>query len=105
MTAAAPARRPRRRRDGTDDAEYVAMMRRMMRALGPRGGADPETLVGIAAIAAEADAILNAAIVRCHETGTDGAGYSYAEIADRLGVTRQAVHQRVTRYKAAQGEA
>lgn len=100
IAATAPAPRRKRRKREVEDAEYAAMIRRMMASLSKRGGADPETLADLAAIATEADAILTAAIVRCHDHGTDGSGYSWAEIAARLGVSRQAVQQRVARQRS-----
>jgi len=80
-----------------EDAEYAAFARRVMRSLGKRASGDPESLPLLAAVATDADAALTRAVVACH----DG-GYSYAEIAARLGCSRQAVFQRVSRYRGEQ---
>jgi DNA-binding NarL/FixJ family response regulator len=87
-------KRPKKDRE---TAEFAAFAHRIMRSLSARAGDDPEALTLLAQVAADADLALSAAVARCH----DG-GYSNAEIAARLGVSRQAVHQRITRYRAGQ---
>ena len=69
--------------------EYVAFVRRSIRALGRRAGEDPEALPLIADLAAELDAAMGEAARSAH-----AAGWSWTEIAARLGVSRQAARQR-----------
>lgn len=77
-----------------EDSAYAAFVHRIMRSFIRRAGTDPESLPLLAAVARDADNAVWVAARACH----DG-GYSYAEIADRLGVTRQAVHQRIARQR------
>ncbi len=73
-----------------ENTEYAAFGRRILRALGRRIAAgDVDALPDLAALAAEVDAAIGDAV-----TGLRAAGYSWGEIASRLGVTRQAAHQR-----------
>jgi hypothetical protein len=73
-----------------ENDEFTAFSRRIIRAAGRRIAAgDVETLPALAALAVELDAALGDAV-----TGLRAAGFSWAEIATRLGVTRQAAHQR-----------
>jgi len=73
-----------------ENSEFAAFSRRILRAAG-RGIAagDVEALPELAALSAELDAAITTAV-----TGLRAAGYSWGEIAARLGVTRQAAHQR-----------
>lgn len=69
---------------------YAAFVRRVIAAAGRRVGAgDVDALPALAALAGNVDAALAAAV-----HGLRKAGYSWAEIAARLGITRQAAHQR-----------
>lgn len=70
--------------------EYVAMVKRILRAMGRRAGsADPEDL----ALMLELRAELEGAI--CHGVhGLRAQGHSWADIAGPLGISRQAVFQR-----------
>lgn len=72
-----------------ENGEYIAFARRIMRAVGRRASADLDMLPGLGQVQAELDAMTVEAIV-----GARAANYSWAEIAQRLGTTRQAVHQR-----------
>jgi DNA-directed RNA polymerase specialized sigma24 family protein len=84
-----PLTRRRRRRPAEND-EYAAFVRRVLRAYSRRiARGDIDAIADLSTIAAELDGVMREAV-----GGLRGAGYSWAEIADRLGVTRQAVHQR-----------
>ncbi len=73
-----------------ENAEFTAFGRRVLRAAGRRVAAgDVDALPALAALAAELDAAIADAVA-----GLRQAGYSWGEIAARLGVTRQAAHQR-----------
>ena len=73
-----------------ENDEFTAFSRRILRAAGRRIAAgDVEALPALAGLAVELDAAIGQAV-----TGLRSAGYSWAEIASRLGVTRQAAHQR-----------
>lgn len=82
--------RPRggRRLVGNDD--YARFTRRILAAHGRRiGSGDIKGLTDLSRLAAEIDAVTADAV-----TGLRVAGYSWADIAGRLGTTRQAAHQR-----------
>ncbi|MBW0113917.1 hypothetical protein [Pseudonocardia abyssalis] len=73
-----------------ENSEFAAFGRRIIRAAGRRIAAgDVEALPDLAALSADLDAAIGDAV-----TGLRAAGYSWGEIASRLGVTRQAAHQR-----------
>lgn len=73
-----------------ENEEFTAFGRRIIRAAGRRIAAgDVEALPALAALSADLDAAIGDAVL-----GLRAAGYSWAEIASRLGVTRQAAHQR-----------
>lgn len=67
----------------------VAFTRRIVAAMGRRASADIDTIAEIVKLQKELDDQLDRAVVACH----DG-GYSWTEIADRLGITRQAAFKR-----------
>lgn len=77
-----------------ENSEYAQFMRRAVRAFVRRAADDPDSLPLLAAIAEELDQAVNAGILAAHE-----GGFSTAEIAARLGITRQAVHQRILRQR------
>jgi hypothetical protein len=81
---------PKRRRPVTENAEYAAFARRILRAYSRRiATGDVESLTHLIDLADDIhDAIQQAA------NGLRTAGYSWAEIGTRLGVTRQAAQQR-----------
>jgi hypothetical protein len=86
--SAAPARK--RRRDDVENPDYAAFARRVIRAHGRRvAGGDVEGLADLLALRDELDAATQAAV-----DGLRGFGYSWGEIASRLGTTRQAAQQR-----------
>lgn len=83
-----------------ENSEFAAFGRRIIRAAGRRIAAgDVEALPDLAALSADLDAAIGDAV-----TGLRAAGYSWGEIASRLGVTRQAAHQRWATGPARLGE-
>jgi DNA-directed RNA polymerase specialized sigma24 family protein len=81
-----------------EPTDYASFCRRIIRSLGQRvGDADPESLRYFQ----ELRDLLTKAEDRAMVALTE-AGYSCAEMARVLGVTRQAVHQRVQRTRSAQ---
>ena len=75
-----------------ENNEYIAFASRILRAMGRRAATDIESLTELAKLRDELDEQLNRAILACHAEG-----YSYNEIGDRMGVTRQAIYQRLNR--------
>lgn len=85
-----PSHHPRRRRDRVDNDDYAAFGRRILAAHGRRiAGGDIDGLAALAALSADMDTALHTAIA-----GLRSHGFSWAAIGDRLGITRQAAHQR-----------
>jgi hypothetical protein len=85
-----PARRSRRRRGHVENGQFAAFVRRIIAAHGRRVAAgDVEGLAELLALADELDAATRTAV-----EGLRRFGYSWAEIASRLGTTRQAAQQR-----------
>src|SRR5437763_16170497 len=79
-----------RRRRVVENDEYAAFIRRAVRAYGRRiAGGDIETLRDLIALAGEVEHATDTAVA-----GLRRYGYSWTEIADRLGITRQAAYQR-----------
>jgi hypothetical protein len=73
-----------------ENDEYAAFVRRVLRAYSRRvASGDIEAITEMAAIAAEMDTAIRDAI-----TGLRACGYSWADIAMRLGITRQGAQQR-----------
>lgn len=96
MTAAAPfAVNPaltlrRRSRPVVENDDYAAFARRVIRAHGRRVAAgDPDALAALVALGREIDSATAEGVA-----GLRAAGYSWADIATRLGTTRQAAQQR-----------
>ena len=84
-----PPSKPRRR-DVVENDEYAAFVRRIIRAYAKRvATGDVEALRDMTALSALLDQAISDAVqgLRAH-------GYSWQEIADRLGITRQAAQQR-----------
>ena len=87
-----PATRTRHRRIVEND-DYAAFTRRILAAHGRRiAHGDIEGLNALAALADEVEHALTEAV-----DGLRTRGYSWTEIAARLGITRQAAHQRWAR--------
>src|SRR5258708_24077426 len=79
-----------RRRRVVENDNYAAFLRRVIRAYSRRVAAgDIEAVADLTAVADEIGAAIQDAI-----TGLRGIGYSWAEIALRLNITRQAAQQR-----------
>lgn len=72
-----------------ENTDYFAMVRRMVRAAGRRAGDDVDALPELVELhRALEEATLNAVEALRED------GYSWAEIGERLGCTRQAAQQR-----------
>ena len=81
---------PKRRNRITENDEYAAFARRVIRAYSRRiADGDVDALPYMTALAADLDTAIAQAV-----TGLRQFGYSWAEIATRLGITRQAAQQR-----------
>ena len=81
---------PKRRGRVVENDQYAAFVRRVIAAYSRRVAAgDIDAISDITSIAAELDDAISQAV-----TGLRAAGYSWSDIAARLGVTRQAAQQR-----------
>jgi len=81
---------PRRRQRVVENDEYTAFLRRAIRALARRvSGGDIDAISDMAQLSSELDNAIRIAVV-----GLRNRGYSWTEIGNRLGVTRQAAQQR-----------
>ena len=79
-----------RRRDVVENDDYAAFTRRVVRAYARRvATGDVEALTDMVALSSVLDDAIGQAV-----TGLRSHGYSWAEIAARLGITRQAAQQR-----------
>ena len=86
---------PNRRRRSVENDEYASFTRRVLRAYARRVAAgDVDALAAMTGMATELDEAISQAVIELRK-----AGYSWAEIAVRLGVTRQAAQQRWGRRK------
>ena len=73
-----------------ENDEYAAFVRRVLAAYSRRvATGDIEAITGLASLADQVDTAIRDAI-----TGLRATGYSWADVAARLGVTRQAAQQR-----------
>jgi hypothetical protein len=82
--------RARRRRDVVENDEYAAFTRRIIRAYAKRvSSGDVEALTGMVGLSTLLDQAISEAVI-----GLRAHGYSCADIAARLGITRQAAQQR-----------
>jgi hypothetical protein len=80
---------PRTRRY-TENTDYAGFVTRVLRAHGRRvAEGDIEALTELSALSVQLDQAITDAI-----TGLRNTGYSWSEIAARLGITKQAAHQR-----------
>lgn len=75
-----------------ENSDFAAFARRIMRALARRAGGDVDLLPQLRRVQDDVDLLMREAVARCRTEG-----YSWAEIAARLGITRQAAHQRYGR--------
>ena len=81
---------PTRRRRVVENDQYAAFVRRVIAAYSRRVAAgDVDAISDMTRLAAELDDAISQAV-----TGLRAAGYTWADIAARLGVTRQAAQQR-----------
>ena len=81
---------PNRRRRRVENDEYASFVRRIIRAHARRVAAgDIDVLADMTRLATELDEAISHAVIGLRESG-----YSWAEIAARLRVTRQAAQQR-----------
>jgi ribosomal protein S20 len=81
---------PKRRRRRAENDEYASFIRRVIRAHAKRVAAgDIDALADMTGLATELDEAIAQAVI-----GLRKAGYSWADIAARLGVSRQAAQQR-----------
>ena len=81
---------PNRRRRSVENDEYASFIRRVVSVRARRMAAgDVEPLADMTGLATDLDEAISQAV-----TGLRQAGYSWAQIAARLGVTRQAAQQR-----------
>ena len=81
---------PKRRRRAVENDEYAAFIRRIIRAYSRRvADGDIEAITTMAALADDFDTATRQAI-----TGLRAFGYTWADIALRLGITRQGAQQR-----------
>ncbi|MFF5082494.1 hypothetical protein ACFY36_36075 [Actinoplanes sp. NPDC000266] len=79
-----------RRRDVVENDEYAAFVRRIIRAFARRvATGDVEALRDMVGLSGLLDEAINDAVI-----GLRAHGYSWAEIGDRLGISRQAAQQR-----------
>lgn len=79
-----------RRRDVVENDEYAAFVRRILRAYTRRvATGDVEALTDMVALSSVLDEAIAQAV-----TGLRAHGYSWADIAARLGISRQAAQQR-----------
>src|SRR3954467_14453606 len=86
-----PTPRQRSRRAG-ENREFAAFVRRILRAYAARVAAgDVEALASLTALSAEVDAVTRLAVAGLRKGPYS---YSWSEIADRLGVTKQAAQMR-----------
>ena len=82
--------RSRRRREVVENDEFAAFARRIIRAHGRRvATGDVEALRDLVALSANLDDAIGEAVI-----GLRAFGYSWAEIGQRLGISRQAAQQR-----------
>lgn len=78
------------RRRQTETDEYIAFTRRILRAMEPRiANADPEDLAELIKLSKAMDDAIAAAV-----RGQRANGFSWAQIAAPLGITRQAAQKR-----------
>lgn len=81
---------PRRRRPVTENSEYAAFARRILRAYSRRiATGDIESLTHLITLADDINDATQQAI-----NGLRAAGYSWTDIGTRLGISRQAAQQR-----------
>jgi len=89
-TTAKPALTRKRAKRVVENAEYASFARRILRAYARRvADGDVEALRSLVLLPSDVDAVTRTAVHGLREFG-----YSWSEIADRLGVSRQAAQMR-----------
>jgi hypothetical protein len=79
-----------RRRDVVENDEYAAFARRILRAYARRVAAgDVEALTHLVTFSHDVETAIRSAVL-----GLRDFGYSWTEIALRVGITRQSAHER-----------
>lgn len=74
-----------------ETTEYAAMMQRMMRSYGRRiADGDPSDLADAVKLQRQLDGIIREAVAAMREQS----GFSWQQLADELGCTKQAAQQR-----------
>lgn len=79
-------------RRAVENPDYGRFAVRVIRGMARRAGGDPELLPALRAIADLVDVQMRDAVAQCRAEG-----YSWSDIASRLGTTRQAAQQRYGR--------
>ena len=83
-----------------ETASYGAMMRRMLRSYGKRvADMDVAELKGLADFAADAERVTGETVAKLRSKS--GGGYSWAQIAQSLGISRSAAQHRYEKYGVA----
>lgn len=83
-----------------ENTEYVKFATRILRALGRRGAAsDPASLAALLQLRAELDNAIGATVA-----GMKSNGYSWANVAEATGTTREAAYLRFNKFCKAQAE-
>jgi DNA-directed RNA polymerase specialized sigma24 family protein len=72
-----------------ENHEFAGFVFRILRALSRRAGRDVDALPVLRDVQREVDVLMREAVAVCRADG-----YSWGEIAKRLGITRQAAQQR-----------
>lgn len=75
-----------------ENSDFARFAARIMRAMARRAGGDVELLPELRAVQDQVDELMCQAVADCRAEG-----YSWGEIAQRLGTTRQAAQQRYGR--------
>ena len=81
---------PEQRRDNTESPDFLAAVRRMIRAASLRAAEDIEVLPGLIALGDDLDQGIGSAVRRLRAEQ----GYSWAAIGERAGTTRQSAQER-----------
>lgn len=80
----------KRRKRHVENDEYAAFVRRVLKAYAARVAlGDIDAVADMVAIARELDTLIQQSV-----DGLRAKGYSWSEIARRLGITKQAAHER-----------
>lgn len=83
-----------KRREATETQDYIAMLSRMVRGLGRRvATGDPADLAAAVELHAQLDAVIRDAV----QVMREDSGFSWQQLADELGTSKQAVQQKYGR--------